>query len=298
MASASSAAADADFLMEKADKTLNAGFLRSLMGGNKYEEAEELYTKAANQYKLAKKWKEAGDAFVKSADMQIRLSERDEAAQRFLDASNAYKKSNPEALPLCPDAVNALKQAIAILTERGRFQMAAKHQKSVAEIYETDLVDLNKSMEAYEVAAEWFAGEDSTALANGCLIKVATFAAQLEQYDKAIEVFDRVAAASADNALTKWSLKDYFFKATLCHLCKGDYVGAQRALEKYNDMDMSFSTTRECTFLKSLLEALEAGDAEMYTACVVDYNRLTQLDNWKTTILLRIKNSIEKETFT
>jgi alpha-soluble NSF attachment protein len=56
-----------------------------------------------------------------------------------------------------------MKQAIEILTERGRFQMAAKHQKTIAEIYETDLVDLEKSMGAYETAAEWFQGEDSNA---------------------------------------------------------------------------------------------------------------------------------------
>ncbi|ORZ41408.1 soluble NSF attachment protein [Catenaria anguillulae PL171] len=287
----SAAIAEAEALIEKAEKRLNAGVLSSLFGGNKYEEAEELYTKAANQFKLGKKWKEAGDAFMQAADMQMRLNERDEAASRFVDASNAYKKVSPQ------DAIKALQQAIQILTERGRFQMAAKHQKTIAEIYESDLVDLEKAMEAYELAAEWFQGEEASALANGCLLKVATFAAQLEKYTKAIELFEKIGAASMDNNLTKWSVKEYFQKAGLCYLAAEDHVGARQAVERYCDLDVTFATTRECKFVQDLLDALEASDADTFTAHVVEYDKLTKLDPWKTSVLLKIKKGIESTSF-
>ncbi|KAI9144307.1 soluble NSF attachment protein [Paraphysoderma sedebokerense] len=205
-------AAEAEALIEKAEKKLNSF---GWFGGNKFEEAGELYTKAGNSFKLAKKWKEAGDAFIKAADMYNRLNEREEASSRYIDASKCYKKSNPQ------DAINALKEAISILTERGRFHAAATHQKTIAEIYESDVVDLENALLSYEQAAEWFAGEEAGALANGALLKVATFAAQLEQYDKAIEVFEKIAAGSVDNQLAKWSLKDYFLKAGLCHMAAG-----------------------------------------------------------------------------
>lgn len=58
-------------------------------------------------------------------------------------------------------------------------------------------------------------------LAHKCMLKVATFAAQLGQYDKAIDKFETVASASLDNQLMKWSLKEYFLKAGLCHLASG-----------------------------------------------------------------------------
>jgi alpha-soluble NSF attachment protein len=51
----SAAASEGDYLLEQAEKKLNGGFMASLFKGNRYEEAEELFTKAANQYKLAKK---------------------------------------------------------------------------------------------------------------------------------------------------------------------------------------------------------------------------------------------------
>ncbi|CAG8432808.1 11488_t:CDS:2 [Diversispora eburnea] len=237
-------------ILAKADKKATTF---GWFGGNKFEEAAELYNKAANTFKLAKRWKEAGDAFTKAANMQVQLNERDEAASTFISASKCYRKT------------------IEILTDRGRFQAAAGHQKDIAQIYESDLVDLEKAMQA---------------LANNCLLKVATFAATLEQYDKAIEKFEQVATASLDNQLTKWSLKDYFLKAGLCHIAVGDHIGAKRAIERYCDMDVTFASTREY---------MESGDVESFTNRVVEFDQLTKLDNWKTTILLRIKKSIQDE---
>ncbi|CAG8532074.1 26530_t:CDS:2 [Dentiscutata erythropus] len=276
---------EAQALLAKADKKATTF---GWFGGNKFEEAAELYNKAANIFKLGKRWKEAGDAFTKAANMQLQLNERDDAATTFINAAKCYKKGSFE------DAITSLKQAIEILTDRGRFQAAAGHQKDIAQIYESDLIDLEKAMQAYEIAADWYAGEEATALANNCLLKVATFAATLEQYDKAIEKFEQVAAASLDNQLTKWSLKDYFLKAGLCHIAFGDHIGAKRAIERYCDMDVTFASTRECQFLKAILEAVENDDIESFTNRVVEFDQLTKLDNWKTTILLRIKKGIQE----
>lgn len=284
--SAKASETEAQELMAKADKKANS---TSWFGGNKHEEAADLYARAANSYKMAKLWNEAGNAFNKQAEMQLQQSERDEASNTFINASKCFKKSNPS------EAVNALKQAIEILTERGRFHAAANNQKAVAEIYESDLVDLEKAMTSYELAADWFLGEEATALANACLLKVATFAAQLEQYDKAIEKFDQVANSSIDNQLTKWSVKDYFFKAGLCHMCRGDVVGTQRALDRYCEMDVTFAQTRECQLLRAIMEAVENGDLDLFTNQVADFDRMTRLDSWKTSLLLRIKKEIQEE---
>jgi len=49
------------------------------------------------------------------------------------------------------------------LTDKGRFHAAASHQKTIAEMYESDIMDPEKAMHAYEVAAEWYGAEDSNA---------------------------------------------------------------------------------------------------------------------------------------
>jgi alpha-soluble NSF attachment protein len=63
----------------------------------------------------------------------------------------------------CLEAADALFLSVNLLTERGRFSAAANNQKQIAEIYETDLVDYEKAMLAYEQAADWYLAEDSSA---------------------------------------------------------------------------------------------------------------------------------------
>ena len=40
---------------------------------------------------------------------------------------------------------------------------------------------------------------------------------------------------------------------------------------------------------------MDAGDVERFTAKLAEYDRLTKLDDWKTSLLLKVKKSIEAE---
>jgi alpha-soluble NSF attachment protein len=78
-----------------------------------------------------------------------------------------------------------LKNAVELFTGEGRFAIAAKNQREIAEIYEADL-DFEKAILAYQVAADYFDTENSTSQANTCLLKVAQYSAQLENYQRLI----------------------------------------------------------------------------------------------------------------
>ncbi|XP_042372553.1 alpha-soluble NSF attachment protein-like, partial [Plectropomus leopardus] len=103
--------------------------------------------------------------------------------------------------------------------------------------------------------------------ANKCLLKVATYAAQLEQYPKAIEIYEQVGTHAMDSTLLKYSAKDHFFKAALCHFCV-DTLNANLAVRKYEEMFPAFSDSRECKLLKKLLEACEEQNVDAYTDAV------------------------------
>lgn len=133
-------------------------------------------------------------------------------------------------------------------------------------------------------------------LANKLYLKVADLAALEGDYYKAIENFEKVASSSVSNNLMKWSVKDYFLKSGLCLLAVGDMVATNRALEKYRDMDPTFPSTREHQLLVDLAGAVEAGEQELFADKLFQYDQMSKLDKWKTTILLRVKNAIsEKE---
>lgn len=252
----------------------------------KFEQASELFTNAANLYKIAKKWREAGDCFCESGQAEVKQDRRHEAATKYFEASNCYKKCDFQA------AVDALQTAAGFLTESGRFAIAAKHLMSVGEIYEKDIVDLDKAMDAYQQAADYFKGEESGSSANKALIKVAHMAAQGEKYDRAVEIFEEVATQMVDNQLLKWSAKEYFLKAGLCRMCMGDFIGTKVSSERYEGMYAGFRDTRENKLLKDLSAAGEENNADKLTAFIQEYDAISPLDPWMTTILLRIKRSL------
>ncbi|KAJ6659224.1 hypothetical protein lerEdw1_019270 [Lerista edwardsae] len=234
-------------LLAEAEKRVKSSqsFLRGLFGGNtKLEEACEMYTRAANMFKIAKNWSAAGNAFCQAAKLHMQLQSKHDSATCFVDAGNAYKKADPQ------EAINCLNAAIDIYTDMGRFTIAAKHHITTAEIYESELVDIEKAIAHYEQAADYYKGEESNR---------------------------QVGTSTMDNPLLKHSAKDYFFKAALCHFIV-DELNAKLALERYEEMFPAFTDSRECKLLK-----------------VKEFDSISRLDQWLTTMLLRIKKSIQGE---
>ena len=134
----------------------------------------------------------------------------------------------------------------------------------MAELFEKEAADLDKAIQHYETAADYFKGEESNSSATKCLVKVAQYSAQLENYEKAIQIYEQVqnlvhtgalhvvvkAAASAlESNLLKYSAKDHFFRASLCHLCV-DSINAQHALNKYEEQHPAFADSREAKLIK------------------------------------------------
>uniref|UniRef100_A0A7N8YAF1 Beta-soluble NSF attachment protein-like n=1 Tax=Mastacembelus armatus TaxID=205130 RepID=A0A7N8YAF1_9TELE len=278
-------------LMAEADKKVKASgsFLGGMFGGNhKVEDACEMYARAANMFKMAKNWSAAGNAFCQAARLHMQLQNKLDSATSFVDAGNAYKKADPQ------EAINCLNQAIDIYTDMGRFTIAAKHHITIAEIYESELVDIEKVRNRYNTFLSLYSlfliwGFSS---ANKCLLKVGHYSAQLEQYQKAIEIYEQVAMSTMDNPLLKYNAKEYFFKASLCHFIV-DELNAKLAIEKYEEMFPAFSDSRELKLLKKLLEAHEEQNSEAFTEAVKEFDSVSRLDQWLTTMLLRIKKTIQ-----
>uniref|UniRef100_A0A8L0DP56 Beta-soluble NSF attachment protein n=1 Tax=Oncorhynchus mykiss TaxID=8022 RepID=A0A8L0DP56_ONCMY len=279
-------------LMAEADKKVKSSgsFLGGMFGGShhKVEDACEMYARAANMFKMAKNWTAAGNAFCQGARLHMQLQNKLDSATSFVDAGNAYKKADPQ------EAINCINAAIDIYTDMGRFTIAAKHHITIAEVYESELVDIEKVRNTSILGPMLFLMFLSLSLssANKCLLKVGHYSAQLEQYPKAIEIYEQVATNTMDNPLLKYNAKEYFFKASLCHFIV-DELNAKLAIEKYEEMFPAFADSRECKLLKKLLDAHEEQNCEAFTEAVKEFDSISRLDQWLTTMLLRIKKTIQ-----
>lgn len=280
-------------LISEADRKLFPGSglvtkLFSVFGSNnqtRVEDAVELYNRAANILKMEREWLQAGKILSKIADLNLETGNKHDAATKYSDAANCFRKCNPT------EAVNSLFKAINIYTDMGKFSMAAKHHIVVAEIYEAEGGDVHKACEHYSKAADYYQCEESNTSANRCLLNVARYSAQLEQYDRAIEIYESIGQSSLDNQLLKYGAKEHFLRAGLCHLCV-DTLNAQIAIKRYEEMSPAFADSRECKLLKDLGTKIEARDVEGFAQVVQDYDSISRFDNWYTTLLLRIKNKI------
>lgn len=272
-----------DFLA-KADKKLKS----MSFFGNKYEEATELYEKAGNNFKLAKNWQTAGEVYRKLAEVQLKLDSKHEAAQASVESAKAFLKVDRKA------AISSLQQAVQLYTDMGRLTMAARQLREIAELEEKE-DHKEVAMEFYTQAADLFAGEESTADANKCRLKVAQFSAELNKYPEAVDIYEDIAKGCVDNNLLKYSAKGYLLNAGICRLCSNDVWEVRSAVDKFSELDPNFAGSREDKFLRDLADAVEEGDVDKFTDVVADFDSLTRLDAWKTTLLLRVKKRIPEE---
>ncbi|EMS58918.1 Alpha-soluble NSF attachment protein [Triticum urartu] len=230
----------------------------------------------------------AASVYIKIANCHLKGDSKHEAASAYVEAANCYKKFSPQ------EAAQALDQAVNLFLEIGRLSMAARYCKDIGEIYQQEQ-DLEKASDYLERAADLFDSEGQTSQSNTIKQKVAEIAAQLEQYPKATEIFEEIARQSINNNLLKYSVRGILLNAGICQLCRADAVAIQNSLERYQEIDPTFSGTREYKLLADLAASMDDGDVAKFTDAIKEFDGMTRLDPWKTTLLLRAKNELKKQ---
>mmetsp|Transcript_74626 Transcript_74626/g.199792 ORF Transcript_74626/g.199792 Transcript_74626/m.199792 type:complete len:188 (+) Transcript_74626:30-593(+) len=175
--------AEADEIMAKAEKKLKGGLFGNMFGGNKKDDAVELFQDAANKYKQVKKWNQCGEAHKRAAEIQVEQKDLLGAASSFQAAFQAFKKDDS----CVAVAVECLTQAINLHLNNGRFSQAAKFHKEAGELFEAEM-NYSKAIEHYQQGGDFYKGEDQTSSANQCFLKVALLSAEVEDYKRAVEV--------------------------------------------------------------------------------------------------------------
>ncbi|KAF9617922.1 hypothetical protein IFM89_039203 [Coptis chinensis] len=285
---------------------------------NKVEDHLEFNEKAAIFFKRSHSWDIAGKVYIKVANCHLKLDHKHEAAAAYVDAAYAYKKistkgstekvacGNKNAVKTphlvnggdcfggSGEAISCLETAVNYFTEIGRLDMAARYCKEIGDLYATK-EDLLQAIAYLERAADLFSSEEFTIAANQCKQKVAQLTAELEQYAKAVKIYEETARRSLNNNLLKDSVKECLLNACLCQLVEGGAIAITNSLEKYQDLDPTFSGTREYKFLAvsfrrnpalELAAAIYEVDATRFSEVAQQFNKVTPLDGWKILLLL------------
>jgi len=284
--------------VNEANKTLKKSSWFASSTERKYEDAAELFEKAANAYKVGSLFNEAGKAYKEAAEIhQTHLHNISEASKCLANSGSCYKKVVPT------DAVGVYRSAISLLCDAGRLTQAAKLSKEIGDIFENEVSGDNSdsvtlAIESYEQAAELFGMEDSKSQASQCLAKVAELcSAALDPPEllRAAQIYDEMGTRCLDSNLLKYNAKTYFLQCVMCHLANGDAIASGQSLQKFGSLDFTFGESREGKFSSQLVDCVECFDSDGFATACFEYDRISKLDPWKTSILVKVKRSIDDE---
>jgi len=281
-----------DEFKKEGELALQKGGFGGWFGPSKSERistAIDCYIKAATQYKIAKAWQKGGIAFNDAAELSLETSMGSyQAASNFSKAAEMFRKTDKAR------AVKCLERSCQLFLDDGKFSSAAKNKQQVAEIHEED-GRITDAIIAYEKTCEYYEAENAQSTGFACLLKAGYLCIDAMEYERAIGIFERVAAYYASNSVMFFKCRTIFLEASICRLFLGDLVETRKCLSRYCEMRSDFVKSREYKFLMDAVTACDEFDAEKFSAAVTEFDSVQQLQRWQTTLLLAIRDRQEKE---
>jgi len=278
-----------DELIGEANARLNAYTIFGFGKADKHREAAEKFKMAGNSFKMAQAWEQCGDAFLK-ANENFKLTGDDalDALTCLEEAGQAYKKDKGDN----DRAISVLQQAVDTYNLGGRFARGSKALESIAEIHESD-ENWEAAIETYEQIAQLALNDNKPSQANKWHLKMAGILSEkMEAYARAGEIFKNVGDQSMESNLGKYAAKGYYFQYLCCLIAIGDCVGVEAGLESCKNTDYSFASSRESEFIQRLNQAGMDCNHQEYAQACADFDAISPLDPWKTTLLLKGRSHI------
>lgn len=278
-----------DDFKKQAEKTLKKNsFFNKLFGNdNKYQDAIDLYERAAAQYKMSKNWEKAGDIYMICATIYIdKLKESSDGATMYEHAAKAYKYVNTDK------TIKSYTLATEILMENNKFSISARLYKEIGQLFEKDH-NIPNAIKAFQKSADCYEADNSSNNANGMLIKVADLEAESCNYLKAKIIYEKVSNNALENSALKWQVNSYMFKSLLCIFATDPKIVLE-SVEKYTNINPMFDNSREKKLIEDLSNDYTDGDVEKFTSHVYFFDEIQKLDSLQTKILLEIKQHLER----
>lgn len=277
-----------------------SGFFWKLISSpeDQYEEAIDLYVQAAKIYRLgngkvSKDYIKSAECYKDAAIVALeRLQNYNDAAMNYVEAYKLCKMGDEYS-----NACDYLQKAIDIFTKNmGQFRRAANYQFELGEILELQLHQMRQAREAYELAGDWYLQDNAIQLSNKCYLKCADLLSVSNENNddlfKSIKMYKNLIDTNLKKNLNLWVVKDYYLKIGLLQLLLTDTVASERTLAEAKTNLRDDQDCKEFKLLQALIDCYKEQDIDLMSNTLMKYDKFDKLDSWKTTILLKIKESL------
>ena len=185
------------------------------------------------------------------------------------------------------EARNLLNTAINIYLEDGKFARAAQQLENLANLYHKDK-QITLAIESYIKANKYFCIENSQSTGCICLYKASLLAIEHEKYNEAVKLLSQVNDHYQSNKLTKFKSKQIMLEIAILKLFSVDV----NECKSYMSIQSQHKDTREYELLQGLINSIENFNKENFSNAVSEFNSIQPLEEWKTKLLLAIKEKI------
>jgi hypothetical protein len=76
-------------------------------------------------------------------------------------------------------------------------------------------------------------------------------------------------------------------------MAMGDEVACRQRIAHFQSSDYTFADSREGKFVEKLLTAWENGDGDGFSEICMEYDTISKLTTWQTSMLVKVKRFIE-----
>lgn len=256
---------------------------------NKFELAADLFKRSAIAFKLEKNYSKAAISYINAAESFSKANAVcNDIFDSYAEAGRCYIKAG-----LVEEGINIMRDdAIPRIIEASCLIKAAKLYTEMADICsESDIIN---AIKYFEEASKYYQIENATTSYIDSLVQVATLSAKLEplNYNRSIEIFSSIGKEVVDNQNLKYKAGEYFFNCIILILAKGDIVCASKSLEEFSNVYYPFTNSREYKLLEDIICAYSDNNVDAFTDSIYNYDQISRLNPWRTTLLLTIKNNI------
>lgn len=221
----------ADNCMKEANKIMSSvdnRIINALMFWKKnnrnllLEDAANIYSSCGDKYKYINLLEDAGEAYLKSANVYEQLSERfteqhdgvwiKSSAEQYVNAANVYKIIDIQKTK------QFLIRASRLYFNARNYKRAAKIYQELGKIYEDD-EDFNEAIKNCEKALECYVVDNNSPVQKNIIqIKIAELAIMNDDYPYGSKLYEEVIKGTiynGENILIKYYVKEYILKILL-----------------------------------------------------------------------------------
>lgn len=185
---------------------------RKFFASDKYKKAAPYFEQAAIKYQQGQDWMNAGKCYEMMAECSIKMKDYTKAAQELAKAGSCHAHYSSQELVRC------YTKAVTLFCENGKFIMAAKLQREIAESLD-DLGEFEEAAKQYQKAAQYYEAENAFPNALKCYESQANCLITAKKYKEAFQVFqNNIIDGEFDANLIRVNINDYIFRALLCYL--------------------------------------------------------------------------------